>query len=614
MTFEQRQRKNRKFAIVPALAGLLAMQAGCNGGIRELTSGQADSAQTEPARPKERMLADGVVPIPSGGTVVVSSNQQLAVVSEAISSQIIFVDLQRQSVAKRIALRPGDQPGQCVEGSLPTEFFCVLRTGSAVIRIRAEQQPDEPLQRAYTCHEPRGLAFAAADQRLYVACDGGELLTVETMYRSLRPRTMQRLEPGLHDIQLISGSSGPDSEIWVSRRRQAKVYKLIRSTGESIETVEPKAPSDSKMTSTPTTASRLVRTPGRTGAFLLHELGGLLPVAYYQGCVNCDPTLMGLHAAGTAPVVAPSLKTVNGDRMVAPLDMALLPTGEVAVIAAGNRALSGSDGRTPLLLGMPGALKRSNALPTAAMPVAVAATKDRFVVQTIGRASLWSIGLEGTATEVPLLTDATPQPIRPIELFFASDRSVGLACASCHPDGRDDGHRWIIQTTDREPRRTLSLRGTLAGRSAYRRTGSDPTLSQMVQHDFTNLHPRSTVSSTDVTELTSWLLKLPPMWNATDGYSPSALARGEAVYKASCASCHGTDKPQGSKQALTDGGPQLVAPFLVDVKNHAPYFTDGCAVTLRQTLDGTCKLAGRAHQIADSASDQQALLDYLATR
>lgn len=615
MMFETKQRSYRKFTVAPTLVWLLAMQSGCSGGPREVRSADSDARQADPVRPADRMPAEGVVPIPSGGTVVVSSSQSLAVVSEAISSQILFVDLQRQSVAKRISLRPGDQPGQCVEGSLPTEFFCVLRTGSAVIRVRADQQSDEPLQRSYVCHEPRGLAFAAADERLYVACDGGELVAVAATAHALRPVKTQQLEPGLHDVQLISGSSGKDSEIWVSRRRNAKVYKLSRTRFELIGSVAPVAQaSDNK----PTTASRLLRTPSKTSAYLLYQLGSMTLVSYGGGCINCDPTLMELTASGQTSSAPPTLRTASRDRIVAPLDMAVLPTGEAAVIAAGNRPISSSDGRTPLLIGRPDALKPVSAIGSAAMPVAVTATNDRFLVQTIGPAgaALWSVSSEGFATEISLGT--APQSIRPLELFFASHRSIGLACASCHPDGRDDGHIWNVRLnqrgTDRFNSRTMSLRGTLAGRSAFRRTGHFGSLQALVESDLENLHPRAAIDSSDVRELTSWLLKLPPVWNASDGYSPIDLARGAAVYQAHCASCHGTDQPSSSKQSLITGGPQLMAPFLVDVKNHAPYFTDGCAETLRQTIDGSCEQAGSAHSLSVTASEEKALLDYLLTR
>lgn len=600
---------NRMFTGVPAAAWLLALQAGCSGGVVPTGGAQHDPQPAAPERPKDRMPIEGSVPIPSGGTVVVSSNQNLAVVSEAISSQIVVVDLTKQAETKRITLRPGDEPGQCVEGSLPTEFFCVLRTGSAVVRFRTDQLRLTPIQRSYVCNEPRGLAFAKSDQRLYVACDGGELVTVETARLELQPVKSQKLDAGLHDVQLIAGSGGPDEEVWVSRRRQAKVYKLNRQTGEQLGSIEP--PKNSSPDAQPTTASRLARLPDGTGAYLLHEYGGLLPFVYYQGCVNCDPTLMELKNRQAASR-ALTFRTTSGEKLVAPLDLAIHNSGTVAVIAAGNRSISGSDARRPLLIGPPGSLQPSSAIPETAMPVAVAAYRDGFVVQTIGQASLWIVPNNGTPQAIRLEKDL--QPIRPLELFYASSSSVNLACASCHPDGKDDGHKWQILSTDATRRRTLSLRGMLAGRSMFRRTGSDSSLETMIQHDLTNLNPRATVSSSDVQELAKWMLTLRPTWSSQSGYSQESLARGENLYKASCASCHGTDKPADGKHALAGQPKPLVAPFLVDLKNHAPYFTDGCAKTLAQTMDGTCSSAGTEHQFKGSEADRQALLDYLQTR
>ena len=79
-----------------------------------------------------------------------------------------------KQVIQHVALRPSDDPGQCVEGSSSGEFFCVLRTGSAVVRFQANPTQREPAQRAFVCNEPRGLVFAKTTESLAVACEGAK--------------------------------------------------------------------------------------------------------------------------------------------------------------------------------------------------------------------------------------------------------------------------------------------------------------------------------------------------------------------------------------------------------------------------------------------------------
>lgn len=611
----------------------IVVASGCSG-AELLTEGGA-SAPTPPVsawteRPAELVPPPGFVPAPSGGTVMVNSKKDLAIVSDAISSQIHVVDLNTKQVIQHVALRPSDDPGQCVEGSSSGEFFCVLRTGSAVVRFQANPTQKEPAQRAFVCNEPRGLVFAKTTESLAVACEGGEVVTMATAAGQLKRQAQMTVEPGLHDVLLMDGESGePESELWLSRKRRAKVIRVQWSSGAILSAEEMTSDLPSVV---PTTAARLVRDPDGKGARILHSLGSMQLLSGWGGCVGCDPTLRAIDRKGRMipkgfPLIGISARGEK-ERLSVPLDAAMRDANSIAVIAAGNRpyVADPSDTRSAVWLGDRTTLNQPVKLPPTAMPVAVAASGTAYVVQTIGRASLWIVNVKLKMNEddqndpEEIVLDPKPQPIRGLELFYASSQSLGMACASCHPDGQDDGHRWKLNVSGEGniDGRTMPLQGTLSGRGKFRRTGHYDSLQKLVDSDLNALSAGRKI--TDSAKLTSWLLSLRAPWTAASGTEEQRKA-GEEMYNAQCASCHGIDKPLGKMTQLTPVRatlPLLVAPFLVDVKNRAPYLRDACASSLDELFNGDCSSGGKEHKVeGKTAADlrqREALKAYLNSR
>ncbi len=114
--------------LLDAAGATLALPAllwtGCSGGIHDV-AGSPSSASSDllVERPKELRPEAGHVQPPAGGTTVVSRDSSVAVVSEPVLSQLLMVDLKTKAVTKRIELRPGDNPGCCVEGAIAGEFL-----------------------------------------------------------------------------------------------------------------------------------------------------------------------------------------------------------------------------------------------------------------------------------------------------------------------------------------------------------------------------------------------------------------------------------------------------------------------------------------------------------
>src|SRR4029453_352811 len=82
----------------------------------------------------------------------------------------------------------------------------------------------------------------------------------------------------------------------------------------------------------------------------------------------------------------------------------------------------------------------------------------------------------------------------------------GRACASCHPDGRDDGLVW---RTPEGPRQTLMLAGRVGGPAPYGWTRDDRTLATYIQGTVMRLRGRD-LAEMDADALAAYVLSLRP--------------------------------------------------------------------------------------------------------
>jgi cytochrome c peroxidase len=242
-------------------------------------------------------------------------------------------------------------------------------------------------------------------------------------------------------------------------------------------------------------------------------------------------------------------------------------------------------------------------------------------------------------------------------LFYdATDRltSGGLACAGCHPDGRDDGHVWHeakINTRDGTnlnflgheanapaqdgvrgvARRTPMLAGRVSARGPYGWRGESPTLPARVGASF-SLHRWGGVPEhTDeeraarATRLAAFLRRglVPPpgIGRPLDEQEE----RGRAVFasaEAGCAGCHvpatdHTDRvaypmPRVPRRAgFDDEKGEYKTPSLRFVGGRPPYFHDGRAPSLRWIIDNNDDRMGKTNHL--SAADRAALVAFLET-
>ena len=167
--------------------------------------------------------------------------------------------------------------------------------------------------------------------------------------------------------------------------------------------------------------------------------------------------------------------------------------------------------------------------------------------------------------------------------LFHLETNSGLSCASCHPEGQEDGHVWHFMGFG--PRRTQSLRGGLLGTEPFHWDGAETDFSALTT-DVMQGRMGGPVLSVDQSNALAGYIDVLPAMPAPAVASSAAIARGQSLfndYKLGCATCHSGAR-FSNDQTVDVGsidGP-LQVPGLVGLWARAPYLHDGCAKTLTE--------------------------------
>jgi DNA-binding beta-propeller fold protein YncE len=211
-----------------------------------------------------------------------------------------------------------------------------------------------------------------------------------------------------------------------------------------------------------------------------------------------------------------------------------------------------------------------------------------------------------------------PQRMMGRMLFHASgDNRIahdGRACASCHPDGRDDAITWA---TPDGPRRSIMLAGRVKTTPPYSWAGNANTIQVHLQSTFKRLRGQG-LKAGEVDALVAYITSLPPPPSTGTTADAKKLARGKDIFQsadAACATCH-------SGNTLTDGAQHDVVsakeideqkefntPSLHLVGGTGPYFHDGRYATLHDLLKQTSGTMGKTSHL--SPADLDALETYV---
>jgi cytochrome c peroxidase len=225
-----------------------------------------------------------------------------------------------------------------------------------------------------------------------------------------------------------------------------------------------------------------------------------------------------------------------------------------------------------------------------------------LVVQTREPAAL---ELLGSGAVIPLSRESRADTGHAI---FHATAGALLACASCHPEGGDDGHVWNFQGLG--GRRTQSLRGGVSATAPFHWDGNLAGLPQLYQEVFTNRMAGPALDEGQQRALTHWLDGLPTLPAAEPG---EAAARGQLVFAAAgCTACHNGPALTNNLTVDIGTGGQFQTPSLRGVRWRAPFLHSGCAPTLADRF-GAC--GGDRHGAVSSLSAAQIadLVAYLET-
>ena len=227
-----------------------------------------------------------------------------------------------------------------------------------------------------------------------------------------------------------------------------------------------------------------------------------------------------------------------------------------------------------------------------------------------------------------------PDVVEGRRLFFsASDArmndpgSVGIACSSCHLDGRDDGHVWNFSSG---PRQTPSLAGrAISATAPFHWGGEHATFDAFLRHTVTARMGGMGLDPEKEAALLAFIEWMPAPDNPNRLAVPTeAQLRGAHVFqKAACNTCHAgqafTSNAFADVGTLVMGGPVpdslslqttgLNTPSLLGVARTAPYLHDGSVQTLRDRI-----LRDKAfdrHGLTSALTDAEVsdLVEYLKT-
>lgn len=559
----------------------------------------------------------------SGGTLLVLADDHTAIAADPDRDRIFIADTTNRSVKADLTLSPGDEPGRSVEDAAG-RVHVVLRGGRAVVTLQPPATAIDSWtlgERRVICPAPRGIAFEAGGDRLHVVCAGGELVTLPAG-GGAATRTL-RLERDLRDVLVDNGS------LVVSRFRSAQLLSIdangvVTPRAALPVSVVPLVLQPIDRVFAPAVAWRMVRIPG-AGIAVAHQRSLVGPVGGgnpggglqngYGGGANSDPCSTPI-VQSTVAVVGSSEPGLTLPLTVLPLDVAFSKDGKrVAILSAGNAFNIG----LPQVLVNAWPLKRSSTSPgPCAEPEGMLgppgeATAVAFldggpvVVQLREPAALHVVVGPSEAFTILLSTDSKRDTGHAV---FHANAGGFIACASCHPEGGEDGHTWEFAGIG--IRRTQSLRGGIRGSEPFHWDGDMKDFGHLVKEVFNSRMSGPALTPSQLDATLGWVDKIPRL-PASAPADPSSVARGKVVFEdpngAACTSCHNGPRLTNNVSLDVGTGGVFQVPSLVGVAWRAPFLHTGCAETLADRF-GSCG-GGDRHGAADRLAFPE-LVDLLA--
>lgn len=593
--------------------GLLLLVAGCGPEVVLPEPPVIDDSPDE----REVVTADDPPPPVMGGTLTVMDEAGVAIVSDPDRDLVQVVDLEDFSLRHTLELPAGSLPWRSVGDDATGLAHVVLRGSGRVLSL--DPGDGRVVEEREVCADPRGLTLRSDDGALVVACADGQLRSLPA--EGAPAETLVTLGPDLRDVW-----EHDDGVLSVSRFRSATVLGLVNVEHPRISGPlawpRSRQPQDRRR---PHTAWRTVGLDD--GSWLmLHQTATGQALPALDPDLERPPSYYGGN--GCSAVVQTALTRFSPDGMVdssgplrdavLPVDLAVSPDGAWAAIALAASPVDLDD--RPIVLVQLDDLEEvpsygdpqchvpvTRKLPVVTQAVAVAFDAgSQLLVQTREPAGLHRFEPEGEHVD-QLELSAVSRFDTGHELFH-EDPGTGITCASCHPEGTDDGHVWNFE--DLGPRHTPTLDVGLEGTAPFHWTGELEDFSALVDEVLVRRMGARPPTDERKAALERWMYGLPRPRAVALG---EAAERGEALWSSfDCGSCHAGEGLVGNESAAIGTGEPMQIPSLRGVRLHPPYMHDGRSVTLEEATAEmiTATAEGRPTPSPEDVAD---LVAYLRT-
>jgi hypothetical protein len=192
--------------------------------------------------------------------------------------------------------------------------------------------------------------------------------------------------------------------------------------------------------------------------------------------------------------------------------------------------------------------------------------------------------------------------------IFHSNAGAGIACASCHPEGGDDGRVWKFRNKKGvlEDRRTQNLRGGVLATAPFHWNGDLANVGAVMSEVFVHRMNGPQLGADYVGALSKWLDTIPAM-PRPPVRDMSAATRGAALFaspQTKCVTCHTGALMTNNTNTDVGTGRAFQVPSLRGVGWRAPFMHNGCAATMADRFDPKCG-GGDKHGVTSKLTPAQ---------
>ncbi|HEX6272973.1 MAG TPA: hypothetical protein VFZ53_08035, partial [Polyangiaceae bacterium] len=574
------------------LASMLVACVGCNAFDAPIDDDSDGQHLVIPTDIRKPTVAEKKPPSVSGGTLLVTRSGSFAVASDPERDAMLVADIARGVVVHQIALLPGDEPGRLVEDGAG-RVHVALRRGGAVVTL--DPTAGLIVDRRAVCAAPRGLALSAPDT-LAVACADGKLVSLPTgpgaVLRSIalppdlrdvvvqndvttvtrfKSAELLRLDAsgsvarrnrpasvfGIRSVPVESKRDGFDAPLRQVEQpfRPLVAWRTLAGPNGSTVVVHQRAVDATIEISEPTVSGSSYGGGDGSGGFSCGGIAQNAVTVFGPGGASADVTFAG------APL---------------PVDATLLPDGATLLVAhAGARDPEAprpfvvfDDHSSPMPASTGGVHLGLSTLSVVALPpppsgepapegtvapdpqcqsvvtlpifdpaVAVAYNPVRpsqIVVQTRQPSTLVIVDdiYQGFNQRTVPFDDGTTLDTG-FQLFHR-DSGGGIACATCHAEGAEDGNVWRFEGMG--ARRTQALDIGLEGTAPFHWDGTLYSLGMLMNEVFVGRMGGIHESPARLRALEGWMFAqrpLPPLRDAND----AAALRGKELFESTAVGC-----------------------------------------------------------------------------